>query len=67
VDAVGEALNGQLTDADKEPLKSGDIRWKNRAAFVRLRLIETGDLNGQAPRGTWQITDQGRQRVRSES
>jgi hypothetical protein len=65
VDAIGEALADRLTEADKQPLNSGEIRWKSRAAFVRLRLIEKGDLAGDAPRGTWEITDQGRARLRS--
>jgi hypothetical protein len=65
VDAVGAELDkaGRLEPADKEELGSGEIRWKNRAAFVRLRLVEKGDLDGEAPRGTWQITDKGRQRL----
>lgn len=64
-EAVGQVLAGKLTDADQEPLNSGEIRWKSRAAFVRLRLIEKGDLSGHAPRGTWEISDQGRERLRS--
>ena len=52
IDAVGRALENELTEADREELNSGDIRWKNRAAFVRLRLIEKGELDGNAPRGT---------------
>ena len=64
-DAVGEELDDRLTPADRERLSSGDIRWKNRVAFVRLRLVERGDLDANAPRGTWQITDQGRERVQS--
>lgn len=63
VDAVGEALADQLTATDKEELRSGDVRWKSRVAFTRLRLVERKDLDGDAPRGTWQITDQGRERV----
>jgi hypothetical protein len=63
IDAVGTALQGDLTEADREELNSGDIRWKNRAAFVRLRLIEKGELDGNAPRGTWAITNKGSKRV----
>jgi hypothetical protein len=63
VEGVGKELADKLTSADREELKSGDIRWKNRVAFVRLRLVEKGDLDGKAPRGTWQITDSGLQRV----
>ncbi|MBV9250838.1 MAG: hypothetical protein JO227_16505 [Acetobacteraceae bacterium] len=67
VEAVGAELDkaGRFERADKEQLGSGEIRWKNRAAFVRLRLVERGELDGQAPRGTWQITDKGRQRLSS--
>jgi hypothetical protein len=67
VDAVGEVLADRLTDEDKQELRSGDVRWKNRAAFVRLRLIEKQELSGEAPRGTWEITDKGRERLRSDA
>jgi hypothetical protein len=63
IDAVGTALKDDLTEADREELNSGDIRWKNRAAFVRLRLIEKEELDGNAPRGTWAITAKGSKRV----
>jgi hypothetical protein len=49
--------------ADYEKLASGDIRWRNRAQFVRLRLIERGDMKKDSPRGLWEITDQGRDRL----
>lgn len=67
IDAVGIALKDELTEADREELNSGDIRWKNRAAFVRLRLIERGELDGNAPRGTWAITAKGSKRVASSA
>jgi Mrr N-terminal domain len=67
VEAVGEALGGKLTELDKQPLKSGDIRWENRAAFVRLRLVERGELAKKSPRGTWEISDKGRERLRSDA
>lgn len=65
VEAVGEALAGKLTELDKLPLRSGGIRWHKRAAFVRLRLVERGELVGNSPRGTWEISDMGRERLRS--
>jgi hypothetical protein len=67
VEAVGEALADRLTPIDLEALSSGETRWKSRAAFARLRMIENGDLDGHAPRGTWEITDKGRARVKSDS
>lgn len=67
VEAVGKALGGKLTELDKQPLKSGDIRWENRTAFVRLRLVERGELVKKSPRGTWEISDKGRERLRFEA
>jgi len=67
VDRVGEKLNGQLTDVDRQTLESGDIRWRNRVQFVRLALIKKGDILEKSPRGVWELSDQGRQRVREHS
>jgi hypothetical protein len=66
IEAVGAYLDstGLLTDMDKRPLNSsGKTRWRARAAFARKHLKERGDIDGDAPRGIWQITDQGRRRV----
>lgn len=63
VDAVGMALAHKLTELDWQELQSGDVRWRNRAAFVRLRLVERGELVKNSPRGTWEISDKGRQRL----
>ncbi|HLL91662.1 MAG TPA: winged helix-turn-helix domain-containing protein [Solirubrobacteraceae bacterium] len=65
VEAVGAALADRLTARDTQQLKSGGIRWEKRAAFVRLRLVERGELARNSPRGTWEITDKGRERLRS--
>jgi hypothetical protein len=63
VEAVGEELADRLTELDRRPLKSGGIRWEKRAAFVRLRLIERGELANDSPRGTWEISDKGNERL----
>jgi hypothetical protein len=63
IDALGERLNGRLTDADQDRLSSGEIRWRNRAQFVRLNLIERGDMAQGSPRGVWEISEQGLKRV----
>lgn len=67
VEAVGESLKDKLTDLDRGPLRSGDTRWENRVAFVRLRLVERGELAKGSPRGTWEITDMGRARLRADT
>lgn len=61
VQAVGEIVRDRLTDLDKAALASGDIRWENRVQFTRLRMIEHGLLQKDSPRGTWEISDKGRQ------
>ncbi len=61
VDAVGRELKSELLPADFETLDSGAIRWQSRLQFVRLRLIERGNLDKETPRGIWGITDAGRQ------
>jgi Mrr N-terminal domain len=63
IDALGVRLDGRLTEADHDRLASGDIRWRNRAQFVRLKLIERGDMATGSPRGVWEITEEGRDRV----
>lgn len=60
VDAVGRELKDDLMPADFETLSSGSVRWQSRLQFVRLRLIERGYLDKNAPRGVWAITDAGR-------
>jgi Mrr N-terminal domain len=68
IDAVGEELeaSSRLTEADKQRLNSGEIRWRSRAAFQRPRLIQSGDLDPQSPHGIWRITEKGRRRVEDE-
>ena len=66
IEELGTRLNGQLTEADGEVLSSGDVRWRNRAQFVRLRLVERGDMVKDSPRGIWELSDQGRRRLAAE-
>jgi Mrr N-terminal domain len=63
---VEKELGPAFTAADLQTLSAGDVRWKNRAQFVRLKLIEKGEMVSGSPRGTWEISDTGRQRVARE-
>lgn len=63
LDAVREELKDALMPADFETLASGSVRWHSRLQFVRLRLIERGEMDRDAPRGIWRITDAGRHAV----
>lgn len=59
IDELGRRLNGRLTEADRDTLSSGVVRWESRAQFARLRLIDRGYLDKRSPRGTWTITAEG--------
>lgn len=67
LDELGKRLADQFAEADHEELASGDVRWRNRAQFVRLRLIEQGDMVKDSPRGMWEISEQGRRRVGADA
>jgi hypothetical protein len=59
--AVGTQLADRLTDLDRQPLDSGEVRWRNRVQFTRLRLKDRGLLSANSPRGIWEITPAGEQ------
>ena len=59
-------LEGDLRDLDREKISSGDIRWRNRAQFVRLKLVRSGHMKSDAPRGVWEISQKGRARLKKE-
>jgi hypothetical protein len=67
LDELETRIDGRLTDVDREELASGDVRWRNRAQFVRLRLVEHGDMVKDSPRGIWEISEQGRRRVTADA
>jgi len=67
IDALEKRLDGRLTPTDRETLNSGQVRWRNRAQFVRLRLINDGDMAKDSPRGVWEITEQGVRRAKGGS
>ena len=66
LEALEKKLDGKLQPIDWETLASGNVRWKNRAQFVRLNLVRGGDMLEDSPRGTWEISEQGKKRVTAE-
>lgn len=60
-------IDPRLTDVDRERLSSGGIRWQNRAQFVRLKLIKKGEMVEGSPRGVWEISEAGRNRLATEA
>jgi hypothetical protein len=64
MERVGEIVGDRLGAIDREDIDSGMPRWKNRTQFVRLALIKSGDMAKNSPRGVWEISDQGRDRLK---
>ena len=61
LDKVYDKMKDRLRKKDLEMLSSGTaVRWKNRAQWERQRLKSEGYLKKDSPRGTWEITDEGR-------
>jgi Mrr restriction endonuclease-like protein len=63
IDAVGERLDGKLTEVDRGHTSSGEVRWRNRTQFARLALVKSGDMKADSPRGVWELTEQGARRA----
>lgn len=62
-DLVGERMKSVLNPYDHEPLPSDpdEPRWRNTVAWMRLTLVQEGLMRNDSPRGTWEITDAGRE------
>lgn len=59
---VEDRMRTSLTPADREMLPSGQReRWRENAEFERLEMVRDGLLASGSPRGTWEITDAGRE------
>jgi len=66
LDLVEEIMGDQLNKYDYQSLPSNPkiLRWRNNAQWARLKLVQDGYLASDSPRGVWEITEAGRQRVR---
>jgi restriction endonuclease Mrr len=60
IEALGERMKDAFKARDLDLLKMGEVRWRNRARFARLRMREQGLLSQTSHRGLWEITDAGR-------
>lgn len=67
VAAVGERVAQELKPMDHDVMEQGRERWEMRVQFVRLRLIEAGLLERDSPRGVWEISEAGRDRLRDSA
>ncbi len=61
LDRVGELMGSILSDYDCQRLHGRrDIRWRSTAHWARCDMVQAGYMRGQTPRGTWEITEEGR-------
>lgn len=67
LDRVGQRMGNQLNEADHQPHKDGQPRWRNTAQWARQRMKDQGLLAANSPYGTWEITEQGRAYLREHS
>jgi hypothetical protein len=67
INALWGRMKDSLKPLDLERLDMGEVRWRNRARFARLRMTQQGLLDDKAPRGIWAITEAGRQYLASEA
>jgi hypothetical protein len=58
--ALENRLGSRFTARDRDRLGMGEVRWKNRARFARLRMKELGLVSSDSQRGVWEITEEGR-------
>jgi hypothetical protein len=65
-DAVGQRLEGKLTQLDYDNLDTGDIRWRNRTQFTRHTLKKRGLIKAGTPRGIWELTPEGMKAAKEE-
>lgn len=58
-------MGPRLTAKDRGLLKGGEVRWVNRAQWVRLWMVRGGLLSASSKRGVWEITPEGEAVLRS--
>lgn len=69
LDQVGQIMKPVLKDVDYQPLASNpdNLRWRNAAQWARNNMVNEGLLKTDSPRGVWEMTDAGRQRLRESN
>lgn len=67
INQVGKKMEGRLGKCDYEPLPSNHqvIRWQHRVHWARHSMVNEGLLRNDSPRGTWEISEKGREYLSS--
>ena len=69
LDRVHELMKNELRPIDEETLSSDPDtpRWRNAGQWARLTMVHEGLLKSDLPRGTWEITDKGRNHLKQRN
>ena len=69
LDRLGRAMKPILKKVDYQPLASdpNNLRWRNTAQWARNTMVKEGLLKADSPRGVWEVTDAGKQQLRSQA
>lgn len=57
---IERKLSDKFNELDVGILNDGTVRWQKNTAFQKFRMVKTGFLRSDSPRGTWEITEKGR-------
>jgi restriction system protein len=63
---VEKKVRHLMAPVDDEPDKGGYPRWQKTVHFCRLLLKQEGCISDKSVRGIWEITQKGRDRLKSE-
>jgi hypothetical protein len=65
LDRVYEKVKASLNEYDLQPLPSDpqSIRWRSTAQWCRYTLVREGLLRSDSPRGTWELSEEGRRQA----
>lgn len=67
VDRVGEIMAGILNDFDRERLETDNrLRWRSTTEWARNELKVRGLIKRDSPRGTWEISEAGREYLKQQ-
>ncbi|HUU90964.1 MAG TPA: winged helix-turn-helix domain-containing protein [Phycisphaerae bacterium] len=69
LDRVGEVMKPALKEVDYDPLASSpDMpRWRNAAQWARNSMVHEGLLKADSPRGVWEVSEKGRDRLKADA
>jgi len=61
-----QKMNALLSEADYQPVSSGEERWWNAICWERADLVREGLFLDNSERGVWELSEKGKSLVKSE-